>query len=97
MVCYLKDMLGEKNVGCLLQCCGVGGMVCSSDPKLYERVYTRCVWNFNSEHIVSCCGSCLGTFETAGLDSIHLLDLLLGSTYMASMQHKRGYKNEEEM
>lgn len=79
------------------RCCGVGGMVCSSDPALYERVYTRRCGDFNADHIVTYCGSCRGTFETAGMDALHILDLLFGPTYTADQQKKRGYKDEEEM
>ena len=99
---WMMDQMGyqwkeiERSCG-NTRCCGVGGMVCSSDPKLYERVYTRRVGDFNSDHIITYCGSCRGTFETAGLDSIHMLDLLFGPTYMDGMQSKRGYKDEAEM
>ena len=80
------------------RCCGVGGMVCSSDPALYEKVYTRRKGDFNQDHVISYCGSCRGTFETADMDSLHILDLLFGEeTYMASQACKRGYKNEDEM
>ena len=80
------------------RCCGVGGMVCSSDPELYQRVYTRRKGDFNQDHIISYCGSCRGTFETADMDSLHILDLLFGEkTYMADQAKKRGYKDEAEM
>ncbi len=79
------------------RCCGVGGMVCTSLPELYQRVYTRRAGDFTQDHIISYCGSCRGTFETAGLDSLHILDLLFGPTYMADCAKKRGYKNEAEM
>ncbi len=79
------------------RCCGVGGMVCTSDPALYERVYTRRVGDFSSRHIVTYCGSCRGTFETAGLDSIHILDLMFGPVHMSDQAGKRGCKDENEM
>ena len=73
-------------------------MVCSSDPELYQRVYTRRKGDFNQDHIISFCGSCRGTFETADMDSLHILDLLYADhAYMAKEQHKRGYKDENEM
>ncbi len=99
---WLMDQMGyqwreiERN-GANTRCCGVGGMVCTSDPGLYERVYTRRCGDFNADHIVTYCGSCRGTFETAGMDSLHILDLLFGPAYTADQQQKRGYKNEAEM
>lgn len=79
------------------RCCGVGGMVCSSNPELYERVYNRRAGDFNSEHIISYCGSCRGTMEAAGKDSLHILDLLHGEKYTKEQAKRRGYKSEEEM
>ena len=100
---WVLDQMGYKweeieKSGSNTRCCGVGGMVCSSDPELYQRVYTRRKGDFNQDHIISYCGSCRGTFETADMDSLHILDLLFGDhAYMASEQHKRGYQSEEEM
>lgn len=99
---WILDELGyqweeiERN-GNNTRCCGVGGMVCSSNPELYERVYTRRANDFNQHHIVTYCGSCRGTIQLAGKDSIHLLDLLYGQKYTKSQEKKRGYKTEAEM
>ena len=100
---WMMDQMGyqwneiERSCG-NTRCCGVGGMVCSSDPELYERVYTRRTTDFNSDHIVTYCGSCRGTFETAGLDSLHILDLMYGPTYHETDRvDKRGYADEAEM
>ena len=83
---------------CNTRCCGVGGMVCSSEPDLYEQVYTRRKADFTQEHIVSYCGSCRNTFETADLDSLHILDLMFAnSTYTLDQAKKRGYENAEQM
>lgn len=79
------------------RCCGVGGMVCSSNPELYEKVYNRRAGDFNSEHIISYCGSCRGTMEAGGKDSLHILNLLHGGIYTKEQAQKRGYKSEEEM
>ena len=100
---WVLDQMGYKweeieKSGCNTRCCGVGGMVCSSDPELYKRVYTRRKGDFSQDHIISYCGSCRGTFETADMDSLHILDLLFGDhAYMAKEQHKRGYQSEIEM
>ncbi|MGL5069113.1 MAG: FAD-dependent oxidoreductase [Sarcina sp.] len=87
----------ERN-GKNTRCCGVGGMVCSSKPKLYKEVYERRAKDFDSDHIVTYCGSCRGTMQVAGKDAIHILDLMFGDkAYMASDAEARGYKAEEEM
>ena len=99
---WVMDQLGyrweeiEKN-GTDTRCCGVGGMVCSSDPTLYKRIYTRRMGDFNQDHIVTYCGSCRGTMQAGGKDAVHLLDLIFGPTYMESMAQARGYQNEAEM
>lgn len=79
------------------RCCGVGGMVCSSNPELYERIYTRRATDCTQENVVTYCGSCRGTMEAAGKDALHILDLLHGEKYMKHMESKRSYKSEEEM
>ena len=99
---WILDELGykweeiERN-GKNTRCCGVGGMVCSSRPELYERVYTRRANDFNQDSVISYCGSCRGTMETAGKDSLHLLDLIFGDTYKKEQAEKRGYGTEEKM
>ena len=80
------------------RCCGVGGMVCSSRPELYERVYKRRAGDFNSDNIITYCGSCRGTMQAAGKDAVHILDLMFGKgPYMKADAKLRGYKNEAEM
>ena len=99
---WVLDELGynweeiEKN-GINTRCCGVGGMVCSSNPELYERVYTRRANDFNQDNIITYCGSCRGTMQTAGKDAVHMLDLIFGNTYTKDQEQERGYKSEEEM
>ena len=99
---WVLDELGykweevERN-GINTRCCGVGGMVCSSNPELYERVYTRRAGDFNQDHIVTYCGSCRGTMQAAGKDAVHILDLMYGDTYTKDQAQPRGYKTEDEM
>ena len=99
---WLLDELGYKweeveRSGKNTRCCGVGGMVCTSNPELYKRVYTRRINDFNQDHILTYCGSCRGTMETAGKDAVHLLDLIFKPLYTKDQAKKRGYKSEEEM
>ena len=99
---WILDELGykwdeiEKN-GQNTRCCGVGGMVCDSNPELFKKVYTRRINDFNQDNIVTYCGSCRNTMETAGKDSIHILDLIFGSTYTKDKEQKRAFKSEDEM
>lgn len=99
---WVLDELGynwteiERN-GKNTRCCGVGGMVCSSNPELYERVYTRRANDFDQHNIVTYCGSCRGTMQAAGKDAVHILDLLFGQKYTKNQEGARGYQTEQEM
>lgn len=86
----------EKN-GKDTRCCGVGGMVCTARPELYEKIYTRRAADFNQDHIVTYCGSCRGTMQAAGKDAVHILDLMFGKTYRKEDAGIRGYQTEDEM
>ncbi len=79
------------------RCCGVGGMVCSSNPELYKKLYTRRANDCTQDNVLTYCGSCRGTMEAAGKDSLHILNLLHEGTYTKDMAKKRGYTSEEEM
>ena len=99
---WVLDELGynwteiERN-GKNTRCCGVGGMVCSSNPELYERIYTRRANDFDQHNIVTYCGSCRGTMQAAGKDAVHILDLLFGPKYTKDQERARGYQTEQEM
>ena len=99
---WVLDELGynwteiERN-GKNTRCCGVGGMVCSSNPELYERVYTRRANDFDQHNIVTYCGSCRGTMQAAGKDAVHIPDLLFGQKYTKDQEGARGYQTEQEM
>ena len=99
---WVLDELGynwteiERN-GKNTRCCGVGGMVCSSNPELYERVYTRRANDFDQHNIVTYCGSCRGTMQATGKDAVHILDLLFGQKYTKNQERARGYQTEQEM
>ncbi|MGL5152686.1 MAG: FAD-dependent oxidoreductase [Clostridium sp.] len=99
---WILDELGYKYEemnfnGENTRCCGVGGLVCNADPKLYERLYYRRAADCTTNHVVTYCGSCRGTMEAAGKDSLHILDLIHGGTYMNNEARVRGYSSEEEM
>ncbi|MGL4731884.1 MAG: FAD-dependent oxidoreductase [Clostridium sp.] len=79
------------------RCCGVGGMVCSSNPKLYEKIYTRRANDCTQDNVLTYCGSCRGTMQAAGKDALHILDLIFGAKYTKEQAKSRGYKTEEEM
>ncbi len=79
------------------RCCGVGGMVCSSNPELYEKIYMRRGADCTQDHVLTYCGSCRGTLQAAGKDALHILNLLHEGTYMKDMAGARGYKDSDEM
>ncbi len=79
------------------RCCGVGGMVCSSNPELYEKIYMHRGADCTQDHVLTYCGSCRGTLQAAGKDALHILNLLHEGTYMKDMAGARGYKDSDEM
>ncbi len=99
---WLLDEMGyqweeiERN-GTNTRCCGVGGMVCSSNPELYQRLYERRTAEMPQDHVVTYCGSCRGSMQAGGKDAVHILDLLFGAQYTKAQAQQRGYKTEEEM
>ncbi len=99
---WILDELGYKieEMNCIREntrCCGVGGMVCSSNPALYEKLYTRRGNDCTQENVLSYCGSCRGTMQAAGKDSLHILNLLFEDTYTKDKACDRGYKDSNEM
>ena len=99
---WILDGLGYKYEeieynGTNTRCCGVGGMVSSSNPELYKKIYSRRAAEFNQNHVISYCGSCRATFENAGKDSVHILNLIHYGEYNSQSAQKRNYKDEEEM
>ena len=99
---WILEQLGYKyeemnNVKENTRCCGVGGMVCSSNPDLYKEIYMRRANDCTQDSVISYCGSCRGTLEAAGKDSLHILDLMFGNSYNESTFEKRSYTSEKEM
>ncbi len=99
---WILTQLGYKyeemnNIKENTRCCGVGGMVCNSNPELYKEIYTRRGNDCTQDSVISYCGSCRGTLEAAGKDSLHILDLMFGDKYSESTFEKRSYNSEEEM
>lgn len=99
---WILDNLGYKyeemnNIKENTRCCGVGGMVCNSNPELYKEIYTRRANDCTQDSVISYCGSCRGTLEAAGKDSLHILDLMFDNVYTESTFEKRSYSSEEEM
>lgn len=77
------------------RCCGVGGMSGCVNPQLQEKVLNRRVNDATSDHIISYCGSCRVSMENGGLDSLHILDLIHGETYMKKDANKRNKSGED--
>ena len=71
------------------RCCGVGGMLGCINAGLYKEIVDRRVNDATQDHIISYCGSCRGSMELGGLDSLHILQLIFGKTYMKKDACKR--------
>ncbi len=89
-----------KNIRENTRCCGVGGMLSCINPDLYKKIVDRRITDATQEHIISYCGSCRGSMELGGLDSLHILQLIHEKCYMKKDQIKRsenyGFKNRLE-
>ena len=79
------------------RCCGVGGMIGGVNPALQAKVLARRINDATSDHIISYCGSCTVSMENGGLDSLHLLDLIHGSTYMKKDTRKRNVTGDHAL
>lgn len=80
----------KERIGTNTKCCGVGGMACSADPHLYKMLLEKCVDDCTCDSVVTYCGSCRGTVEAGGKDSLHILDLMFSNeTYMKGQEKKR--------
>ncbi len=71
------------------RCCGVGGMLGCINAGLYKDIVDRRAADATKDNIISYCGSCRGSMELGGLDSLHILDLVHGETYMKKDEKKR--------
>lgn len=54
------------------RCCGVGSMVCSPDPELYQRLYER---RIVEDQVATYCSSCRDSMQADGKNAVHILDL----------------------
>ena len=92
---YVLDEMGytvseKERIGKNTKCCGVGGLSCTANPVLFDKVGRKCVEDCTSDHVVTYCGSCRGTLESNDKDALHILDLLFSnSTYMEADTTKR--------
>ena len=71
------------------RCCGFGGMVGPANPKMTQTIRNKRAAEYNTDHIVSYCAGCRGAMESAGKDSVHILDLIFGKRYTKSSATKR--------
>jgi len=89
------------------RCCGFGGMVVPANPEVAKRVMKKRAEEFETNHIVSYCAACRESMETAGKDSVHILDLVFGEKYTEASTAKRSmgpvkqwmnrYKSKKEL
>ncbi|UUV17750.1 (Fe-S)-binding protein [Fusobacteria bacterium ZRK30] len=71
------------------RCCGFGGMVGPANPKMTHTIRNKRAAEYNTDHIVSYCAACRGAMESAGKDSVHILDLIFGERYTKDSATKR--------
>lgn len=71
------------------RCCGLGGMVAPAMPKVAQEVVERRCEESTTGHMISYCGGCREAMERGGLDSLHILDLVFGETYLKKMRKIR--------
>lgn len=71
------------------RCCGFGGMVVPANPEVAHAVMKKRVAEFKTDHLVSYCAACRESMETAGKDSVHILDLVFGERYTKASATKR--------
>ncbi|MEI6856668.1 heterodisulfide reductase-related iron-sulfur binding cluster [Psychrilyobacter sp.] len=76
------------------RCCGFGGMVMPANPKVTHAVRNRRASEYKTDHIVSYCAACRESMESAGKDSVHILDLVFGETYTKASAAKRNQRPE---
>lgn len=91
---WILSKLGYKveemaNIRENTRCCGVGGMLGCINADLYKKIVDRRVKDATQNHIISYCGSCRGSMELGGLDSLHILQLIHGKCYYKKDAAKR--------
>ncbi len=62
------------------RCCGAGGGLCSSSPKLADRFLERIVAEGRGRKMITYCIGCQNSFLKRGVEAVHLLECLPGIT-----------------
>ena len=82
------DWIEANRSGSTSLCCGNFRMLHISDPERSQKVRSRCLAEMDERRtILSCCEGCLSSFRTNGRQTMHLLELLFGTSAT------RGWKN----
>lgn len=71
------------------RCCGLGGMVAPAMPTLIKEIIKKRSIENTTGYMISYCGGCREAMERGGLDSLHILDLVFGETYLKRMKKVR--------
>lgn len=88
---WLRDMAGFlpahysslKNA----QCCGLGGGAAAKEPAAAKAMLEAVRGELNGEALYVYCASCAGQFARGGMEPLHLLNEILGSTERADVKH----------
>lgn len=71
------------------RCCGLGGMVGAGVPNIAKKIIDNRASECTTGHILSYCGACREAMENAGLDSLHMIDLVFDDVYTEEKAKKR--------
>ena len=75
------DCTQPAHTGCKTQCCGNFHMLAATDPEKSKKMRLKRLEEFPENRvIVSNCEGCLGAFRSEGRKTVHLLELLFGTS-----------------
>lgn len=75
------DCTEPEHTGCKTNCCGNFHMMAATDPEKSGKMRLNRLKEFPEDRvIVSSCEGCLGAFRSEGRNTVHLLELLFGTS-----------------
>ena len=75
------DCTEPEHTGCKTNCCGNFHMMAATDPEKSRKMRLNRLKEFPEDRvIVSSCEGCLGAFRSEGRNTVHLLELLFGTS-----------------
>jgi len=75
------DCTEPEHTGCKTNCCGNFHMMAATNPEKSRKMRLNRLKEFPEDRvIVSSCEGCLGAFRSEGRNTVHLLELLFGTS-----------------